>query len=355
STSEASGKQDTTASRGKDGKDGKDKATDAAPAAEGEKIAEEDKRHPAAEAADDSEVDPAAAAELAALMAVISQSGPAADADPATAVTTAAGKAILAAGNAKSAAAEKTLVAEDDTLTVALDGKGKQEISGSGKQEATGKGEDFVAALDKAGTAAQGKVAHAAADAMRVTIEKTMTQAVKNMEVPAPQQVASTQATNPLQPLDQLQTQQAANRLMPHVGTQDWNQALGQKVIWMVQGEQQSATLTLNPPELGPMQVTLKMQHNQATANFTAPQPEVRQALEAAMPRLREMLNEAGIQLGRSRVHDGSAQQQGQGFADAQQHRHGSSNASSTAAMDATPVVSHIPVRGGNGMVDTFA
>ncbi|HVL75516.1 MAG TPA: flagellar hook-length control protein FliK, partial [Noviherbaspirillum sp.] len=73
---------------------------------------------------------------------------------------------------------------------------------------------------------------------------------------------------------------QAVEHLSPRVGSPGWDQALGQRIVWMVNGEQQSASLTLNPPELGPLKVVLQMTSNQASASFVAAQPEVRQALE---------------------------------------------------------------------------
>lgn len=100
-----------------------------------------------------------------------------------------------------------------------------------------------------------------------------------------------------------------AARLAPQVGAPGWDQALGQRVVWMAGNGQHSASLILNPPELGPLQVVLNVADSQATANFFAAQPEVRQALEAAMPRLREMLDAAGIELGQASVSSGGGQQ----------------------------------------------
>ncbi|MBK4739301.1 flagellar hook-length control protein FliK [Noviherbaspirillum pedocola] len=98
----------------------------------------------------------------------------------------------------------------------------------------------------------------------------------------------------------------AEARLAPPVGSSAWDNALGQKVVWMASGGEQSASLTLNPPDLGPLQVVLAVNNNHATVNFTAAQPEVRQALEAALPRLKEMMSDAGIQLGQANVGAGT-------------------------------------------------
>lgn len=100
-----------------------------------------------------------------------------------------------------------------------------------------------------------------------------------------------------------------ATTLYSRVGTPAWDQQLGQKVVFMAAGGEHSATMELNPPDLGPLQVVLSVNKDQATAAFTSAAPEVRQALEAALPRLREMMGEAGIQLGNATVSAGTSDQ----------------------------------------------
>jgi len=99
----------------------------------------------------------------------------------------------------------------------------------------------------------------------------------------------------------------SVDTLHPRVGTPAWETALGHKVTWMIGEHQQTATLVLDPPDLGPLQVVLTINSDQATAAFYAPEPEVRRALEAAIPRLREMLDAAGIQLGDATVGAGTS------------------------------------------------
>lgn len=147
----------------------------------------------------------------------------------------------------------------------------------------------------------------------------------------------------------------ATPRLAPSVGTTAWNQALGEKIVWMAAGAQQTASLTLNPPNLGPLQIVLQVSNDQATASFFSAQPEVRQALEAAFPRLREMMDEAGIQLGQATV-----------SADTPRQNHGSERQNQTlvrafggidgaAPAELDPLHS-APVRPSTrGLIDTFA
>jgi len=148
---------------------------------------------------------------------------------------------------------------------------------------------------------------------------------------------------------------QAVDRLAPPVGGKGWDQAIGQKVMWMATNGTQSASLTLNPPDLGPLQVVLHVNNQQADATFITAQPEVKQALEAAMPKLREMMDQAGIQLGQATVNTGSPNQQG---ANQQQARGSNSSHFGAGVDDADVNVAIVPrpvATGGQGLVDTFA
>ncbi len=146
--------------------------------------------------------------------------------------------------------------------------------------------------------------------------------------------------------------------LAPRIGNDNWNQALGQRMVWMAAGAEQSASLTLNPPDLGPMQVVLHVSNGQADASFFAAQPEVRQALEAAMPKLREMLSDAGVTLGQASVSAGQPQQQQSSDRRASGSRTSSAGeigATGTSDSANTTATTGRRIIGGNGLVDTFA
>lgn len=146
----------------------------------------------------------------------------------------------------------------------------------------------------------------------------------------------------------------ASQKLAPTVGTTAWNQALGEKVVWMAAGAQQSATLTLNPPNMGPLQIVLNLTNDQATASFFSAQPEVRQALEAAFPRLKEMMNEAGIQLEQAMVSADTPRQND--TPDRQAQRGLPPIAGMDDAVSAGLLPIHAPgQQSGRGLVDTFA
>jgi flagellar hook-length control protein FliK len=101
------------------------------------------------------------------------------------------------------------------------------------------------------------------------------------------------------------------------VGSDGWDRALGNKMVMMVSNQQQEVEMQLNPPHLGPLSVKLTLDQNQASVTFTTAHEPVRNAIEASMPRLNQMMAESGIQLGQTNVQshgqDANSNQSGQG------------------------------------------
>lgn len=167
--------------------------------------------------------------------------------------------------------------------------------------------------------------------------------------------VASIAASQTIaQEIGQAAKNPVADKLTPTVGSNAWNQALGQKITLMVGATQQTATLSLNPPDLGPLQVVLNINKDSADATFIAAQPEVRQALEAALPRLREMMNEAGIQLGQANV---SSNMPDQNNAQSGSGRRMGAQASRDSAQSEDVSTITLPANRTNqlGLIDAFA
>ncbi len=137
-----------------------------------------------------------------------------------------------------------------------------------------------------------------------------------------------------------------------------FGQEFSQKIVWLAGQDKQSAQLTLNPPQLGPVEVSLKISGDQATAVFSSPHAEVREAIEAALPRLREMMGSAGLELGQANVSSQSFQQQQQ--QQAAQNQAGASRGGSTGGIlgeggNEPAAATGTVIRQSNGLVDTFA
>lgn len=78
----------------------------------------------------------------------------------------------------------------------------------------------------------------------------------------------------------------------------------------MVGQNVQSAEIRLDPPELGALDIKIKVTNDVASVNITSPHTQVREALETAVPRLREMFEESGLSLGDVNVRQESFAQQ---------------------------------------------
>lgn len=93
----------------------------------------------------------------------------------------------------------------------------------------------------------------------------------------------------------------AGSQLPPPIAAQlggnGWSEAMGERIMWMMGKGIQAASIRITPPHLGPIQVQLSVQNDQASVNMITQHGVVKEALEAAMPRLREMLAESNLQL----------------------------------------------------------
>lgn len=81
------------------------------------------------------------------------------------------------------------------------------------------------------------------------------------------------------------------------LGEEGWGQAMGERIMWMIGKGVQSSSIRINPPNLGPIQVHVSVHNDQTSVNILAQHGVVKDALEAAIPRLREMLHESNLQL----------------------------------------------------------
>lgn len=96
------------------------------------------------------------------------------------------------------------------------------------------------------------------------------------------------------------------------LGQPQWNQAVGEKVLWLAAQNVSAAEIRLDPPDLGPVHVKVTVNQDQASVSFTSPHAVVREALDQQLNRLREMFSEQGLNLVNVDVSDKSfAQQQG--------------------------------------------
>ncbi|KGM08215.1 hypothetical protein LP43_0638 [Methylophaga thiooxydans] len=96
--------------------------------------------------------------------------------------------------------------------------------------------------------------------------------------------------------------------VQPTLQNPAWSQVMNSRVVWMAKEGVHQAELRMTPANLGPVEVRLQVQNDQASVTFLAQHSATRDALEQALPRLRESFAEAGIELGHTEV--GEQQQQ---------------------------------------------
>lgn len=167
-------------------------------------------------------------------------------------------------------------------------------------------------------------------------------------------------STNILQPQSTAQAVAPATaQINAQLGTSEWQQNIGQQITLFTRNGQQNAELRLHPAELGSVQISLKLEDNQAQLHMVAAHSHVRAALEAALPTLRTQLAESGIQLGQSSISsDNFAGQQQQQFS--QQNSGSNSNqtgfmADNSADQAIIAPVSLTATGSGNNAIDIFA
>ncbi|TQK07521.1 flagellar hook-length control protein FliK [Herbaspirillum sp. SJZ107] len=304
---------------------------DAPPASSSTQTAKAD----ASESTDDADADQAKdegaakadpAAEMLALMASLQQPGQDA-AGTAKGKASAASQAFDALGGGKTRRGDAQLAALQAAMKSVSKESGSDAAGASGKvfSAATVKNPALAAAGADLGldtgkaTAADGADLRTALDAAAAAVKgeakpqldsaDLVLRQARDAALQATAQVDTSPVATALAQPAMLEAAEAAaaasESLSARVGTSQWENQVGQKVVYMVGSEEQTASLTLNPPDLGPLQVVLSVSNDQASVTFSANQEEVRQALENALPRLREMMSESGIALGNASVNAG--------------------------------------------------
>jgi len=126
----------------------------------------------------------------------------------------------------------------------------------------------------------------------------------------------------------------------------EWKQEFNERIVWMHTKSIPSAQLRLNPQSLGPISIQVNVDKDQqASIVFNAQNAGVREAIEASIPKLREMLNAQQVNL--AEVNVSQQQQQGQGSArqamqDAMAENNRNNTGNSTISTEIEPEVNDI-------------
>ncbi len=137
---------------------------------------------------------------------------------------------------------------------------------------------------------------------------------------------------------------------MPTDPDAGFDDGFGARIGWMAEQRLGHAQLRVSPDHLGPIDVRLQLDGTRVTAEFASASAEVRQALEASVGRLRDLLDQHGLQLAQADIGGGQGGNSGKSSAAA-------ADDVGTDAIDGTPVrgaaTAPIPLR--RGLLDEYA
>ena len=83
-----------------------------------------------------------------------------------------------------------------------------------------------------------------------------------------------------------------------------WGNAVAQRVVMATKQGLQQAQITVTPANLGPIELQIQIQDDKASVTMVSPHASVRELLEGATPRLRELFEQQGLTLQDSHVAD---------------------------------------------------
>lgn len=122
---------------------------------------------------------------------------------------------------------------------------------------------------------------------------------------PNPQQapvIATPSAAAPADTGYAAAVQQATDLISTPVRGQGWGEQIGERVLLMAANQNKTAEIRLTPAEMGPLRVQVSVDDGAANVTFQAQHAVTREAIEQALPRLRELLAENGLSLGQANV-----------------------------------------------------
>ncbi|CAB9493054.1 flagellar hook-length control protein FliK [Alteromonas macleodii] len=137
-------------------------------------------------------------------------------------------------------------------------------------------------------------------------------------------------------------------------------QQLNEKIRWMVNARNTMAEIRLDPPEMGSMQVRVNVAGDAASVSFVVQSQQAKEALADAMPKLRDMLSEQGIELGDAEVRkdNSSGNENGQQLANDNSRGSGTENRGENDGLDdmgETRIIEQSVTRAAKGGIDFYA
>ncbi|WP_298624504.1 flagellar hook-length control protein FliK [uncultured Legionella sp.] len=129
-----------------------------------------------------------------------------------------------------------------------------------------------------------------------------------------------------------------------------WADQFSEHIIWLGHQGVKTAVIKLNPEDLGPLEISVKVVKEFASVNIISHSNHVRDIVEQAMPRLREMMADQGLDLADVTYGTGSG-------ADARQSEHQNNDTKNEMMfeMEEGALVTSLTKKSPKGLIDYFA
>lgn len=131
-----------------------------------------------------------------------------------------------------------------------------------------------------------------------------------------------------------------------------WGDKFADHIAWMGNNDVKSAVIKIHPEELGPIEISVKVEKNSASVNIISHSAQVRDVMDQAIPKLRDMMSTEGLNL--AEINISADQRSGNAFAqqnNSQQQNDGTAFTDGDEEVQMVSTVKKPP----KGLVDYFA
>jgi type III secretion system needle length determinant len=154
---------------------------------------------------------------------------------------------------------------------------------------------------------------------------------------------------NPLPP------QLESMSLTRNADANEWSSGLSERINWMINQKHNTATIRLDPPALGKLDVQIKIVDDATTITIQTQTAQTRDLIDSASVRLRDFLQESGYQNVNVDVSQRQDQQQTRSQTTANTNPDQDDNSGQEQAADHQRQQQQASYFSGDGLVDTFA
>ncbi|MBL7478919.1 flagellar hook-length control protein FliK [Legionella bononiensis] len=128
-----------------------------------------------------------------------------------------------------------------------------------------------------------------------------------------------------------------------------WADKFSEHIIWLGHHGVKSAVIKLNPEDLGPLEISVKVVKDSASVNITSHSNHVRDIVDQALPRLRELMADQGLDLAEVTVGmDGNSHQ-------SEQNPNGFVKEETRQEIEEGALITPLKKQSSKGIIDYFA